>query len=213
MSKILWGDSRLPDRFWSKTQVNATTECWEWTAALDKDGYGQWFHVAGYGKHRIRERPHRHAYTILVGPIDAETLNHDCRVRHCVNPNEGHAATPMSSADNVREGKARIEECPQGHPYDEVNTMMVGPNKDRRACRRCYNDRSAEYWRTTRSAAQKQERRAAGYRGGIDETTTCPQGHERTPENTYTTPNGYRTCRVCRSERSAAYAAKRKVTA
>lgn len=196
---IKWGDARLPRRFWTKTQVNAVTGCWEWTVALDKDGYAR-FRPTG----QMIQRAHRHAYATLVGPINAETLNHDCNVRHCVNPNPGHAATPMSSADNVREGKARITHCPQGHPYDEANTMMVGPNKDRRACRRCYNDRSAEYWRNTRSAAEKRERRAKGYRGGFDETATCRHGHPRTPENTYTTPSGHRTCRVCRNKRSAA---------
>lgn len=85
---------------------------------------------------------------------------------------------------------------------------MTGPDKNRRACRACCNERSREYWHSTRKQADKEARRAAGYRGGFDETATCRYGHERTPENTYTTPKGYRTCRACRKERSAAHQAK-----
>lgn len=31
--------------------------------------------------------------------------------------------------------------------------------------------------------------------------TTCPQGHDYTPENTYTPPSGGRQCKQCRSDR------------
>lgn len=150
MRKIRWGDKRLPARFWNKTVVNPTTGCWEWTQPLDKDGYPQWFHVSGSGPARVRERAHRHAFSVLVGPIDEETLNHDCHVRHCVNPNRGHAATPMSNADNAREGKARITHCPHNHEYTPENTIMVGPKKRSRGCRTCYNARSRQYWHEVR---------------------------------------------------------------
>ncbi|MGH3505158.1 MAG: HNH endonuclease signature motif containing protein, partial [Nocardioidaceae bacterium] len=42
----------------------------------------------------------------------------------------------------------------------------------------------------------------------------CVNGHEYTPENTYTNPRGYRDCRICRSERSAErYRKKRAASA
>lgn len=153
-------------------------------------------------------RAHRVAYRTLVGPIGKETLNHDCRVRRCVNPNTGHAATPMSSVDNVRDSKARITHCPQGHPYDAANTIMVGPRKSRRGCRACYNERSRQYWHRTRKNAEKIARRAAGYRGGVAETSHCKHGHERTPENTYEAPDGRKSCVVCRRNRTAEYNAR-----
>lgn len=201
---VKWGDQRLPAHFWIKTVVNGATGCWEWQGKPDKDGYGR-FRVGSKIK-----RAHRVAFETLMGPITEETLNHDCRVRHCVNPNRGHAYTPMSSADNVREGKALVTHCPQDHEYTEANIIWVGPNKDRRGCRKCYNARSGSYWKTTRSGREKEQRRANGYRGGVDETDTCPQGHERTPENTYVTPQGYKTCRPCRSKRAADHAARQR---
>jgi hypothetical protein len=98
--------------------------------------------------------PQRWAYTVLIGPITEETLNHDCRVRHCVNPGTGHAHTPMSSADNVRDGKKQVTHCPHGHEYTAANTMMVGPLKRSRACRTCYNERSRRYWHEVRKGRQ-----------------------------------------------------------
>lgn len=205
MRRIRWGDKRLPERFWTKTIVNEGTGCWEWTAGLDRDGYPI-FRPSG----QSTKRAHRHAFVALVGPIDEETLNHDCRVRHCVNPNKGHAATPMSSADNVREGKSRITHCPQGHEYTARNIIMTGPAKRSRSCRACCNARSQAYWHTTRKVAEKEARRVAGYRGGVSETATCRQGHPRTDANTYTMPNGYKTCRICRLQRTTEYNARKK---
>lgn len=34
--------------------------------------------------------------------------------------------------------------------------------------------------------------------------TACHRGHPYTPENTYTNPRGYRSCRTCRRDRRAA---------
>jgi hypothetical protein len=50
-----------------------------------------------------------------------------------------------------------ITECPQGHPYDEVNTLRY-PNTHggiSRSCRKCRNRRASEYGRRKRA-----ERRA-----------------------------------------------------
>jgi hypothetical protein len=200
-----WGDRALPERFWDKARRNVHTGCWEWTGRLDKDGYAERVHVSGSGSHRVRMSPQRWAYTVLVGPIDDETLNHDCYVRNCVNPGTEHAATPMSLADNVREGKARITHCPHGHEYTDDNTILVGPLKNRRQCRACTNGRSRAYWHETRKTAQKEQRRERGYRGGFDETSTCRHGHLRIPENVYIDPRGKRSCRACRNLRSAAH--------
>ena len=42
-----------------------------------------------------------------------------------------------------------------------------------------------------------------GERAGI-RVTACKRGHAYTPENTYTNPQGYRSCRTCSRERTAA---------
>lgn len=80
----------------SKIHVNSATGCWEWTAAVSSDGYGQ-------AKRAGRvQRAHRYIYEILVGPLGSGLqLDHLCRVRHCVNP--AHL-DPVAPLENIRRG-------------------------------------------------------------------------------------------------------------
>ena len=112
------------ERFWSK--VDATGDCWLWTAALNSGGYGA-----------FRSRPaHRVAYELLVGPIQ-DTLDHLCRNRRCVNPDH---LEPVSSVENVMRGEsiaarnARKATCQRGH--DEWAERKDGNGRWCRACGR-----------------------------------------------------------------------------
>jgi hypothetical protein len=83
----------LEDRLWSR--VTKTDTCWLWTGSCTTAGYGtvgrgsdEWFYV------------HRLAYELLVGPIpDGLTIDHLCRVRHCVRPDH---LEPVTRAENTR---------------------------------------------------------------------------------------------------------------
>jgi hypothetical protein len=58
-----------------------TTECVLWPGVLDRAGYAR---ARLYGRKWVA---HRAVYTLVVGPVpDDLTLDHLCRVRHCVNP-------------------------------------------------------------------------------------------------------------------------------
>lgn len=127
--------SEVEARFW--LHVDASGDCWLWTGALGRGGYGSF----KAGPKTVRA--HRFAYEALVGLIpEGLTLDHLCRVRSCVNP--GHL-DPVSIADNVRRGQAggswnrRKTRCPLGHPYDETNTKRVVGRRVCRACRAIYN--------------------------------------------------------------------------
>ncbi len=83
------------ERFESKYEVDASG-CWLWTAVKDLRGYGKLSLAGGMAL------AHRVSYELHVGPIpDGLTLDHLCRVRHCVNP--AHRAS-----DARRERSARI---------------------------------------------------------------------------------------------------------
>jgi hypothetical protein len=95
--------------------------CWLWNGYVDQGGYGC-----------VRRGPkvakvHRAVYEELVGPIPPGLeLDHLCRVRHCYNPDH---LEPVTHAENVRRGRAgdfwaAKTRCPQGHPYDEANTLV-----------------------------------------------------------------------------------------
>lgn len=80
--------------------VDITPGCWLWTGAKNWTGYGQ-RSVRVDGKVRTA-RAHRMAYELLVGPIpEGLTIDHLCRVRHCVNPDH---LEPVTMKENARRG-------------------------------------------------------------------------------------------------------------
>jgi hypothetical protein len=121
------------ERFWKRVQK--TESCWLWLAGHNGDD--------GYGIFRVHGRPvlaHRFAYELLVGPIPAGMeLDHLCRVRHCVNPDD---LEPVTTRENILRGfgrgaiQARRTHCPRGHPYDVVY------KNGRRGCARCNRARN-----------------------------------------------------------------------
>lgn len=121
---------RPEDRFWSR--VEKTDGCWIWTGGCIK-GYGAFWYEGR------NVRAHRYAYELLVGPIpEGLTLDHLCRNKPCVNP--AHLE-PVTVGENVLRSEgitalhARKTACPQGHPYDEANTLVKPSGA--RACRAC----------------------------------------------------------------------------
>lgn len=133
-----FGDHRLPERFWKKV-IADPSGCWIWTGARGAGGYG----VAQLdGKMRL---VHRWAYHVLVEPVDQATsrgcardhVHHECRNTLCVNP--AHLSLALA-ADHLGHGHRDKTCCPQGHPYDEANTL-IRPN-GWRSCRACARERS-----------------------------------------------------------------------
>lgn len=123
-------------RFWTKVQKTET--CWLWIGARYSNGYGNFFVAM-----RQPVLAHRYAYELLAGPIPAGlTLDHLCRVRHCVNP--AHLE-PVTHRENVLRGdgwsgrNARKTHCPAGHPYTDENTRIE--RKNQRKCRICEGER------------------------------------------------------------------------
>lgn len=130
MAKRIMGDNER--RFWSKVE-KTEDGCWLWIGNIVRAGYGRFF---ADGK---EEYAHIWAYKHFVGPIpDGLELDHvwnnGCRHRHCVNF-EDHLE-PVTHKENNRRGKERITHCPQGHAYDEANTVMDGGSRRCLTCRR-----------------------------------------------------------------------------
>lgn len=122
-------------RFWEK--VDASGDCWLWTAAHQGDGYGV-FWAAGR-----QVGAHRFAYETLVGPIPAgHQLDHLCRVPSCVNPDHLEPVTPRINQHRgfgLGGRNARKETCPRGHDYSGVD--FAG----RRICHPCQAERQRAY--------------------------------------------------------------------
>lgn len=73
------------ERFWSK--VEKTDSCWLYKGGLS-NGYGQFYYG---GKNNAKYNlAHRFSYELSFGKLPPKnsnlTLDHQCRVRNCVNP-------------------------------------------------------------------------------------------------------------------------------
>lgn len=124
-----------------ENQVERITEsgCWIWMGCINDSGYG----IAYCEKTLVRA--HRLSYLIHIGPIpDGLELDHLCRVRCCVNPAHLEAVTRK---ENLRRGinaESNRTHCPQGHPYNEENTLISKwKGKTGRQCRICHAKYSA----------------------------------------------------------------------
>lgn len=110
--------------------------CFVWTGTTNGAGYGR-IRVGG----RL-ESVHRAAWIARRGTPPPET---PCVLHHCDNPpcwNVEHlflGTQPLNVADMVakrRHVNLAKTRCPQGHPYDSVNTYVT-PDGGHRHCRIC----------------------------------------------------------------------------
>jgi hypothetical protein len=159
----------LPTRLVEKIQVG--DGCWPWLAHVGPDGYGRF-------RWQNRQRvAHRVVYELLVGSVPAGLqLDHLCRNRSCVRPDH---LEPVTARENVRRSPIHVANrthCPQGHPYDEVNTFIRSDGA--RVCKTC------ERWTGTGKGSFQRSK------------THCPRGHPYDEVNTRITAWG-RQCRVC----------------
>lgn len=91
--------------------------CWEWTGAVDLNGYG-----VVYGNGRMR-KAHRVLYEKANGTVPhGLELDHLCRNRKCVNPDH---LEPVTHRENILRGvgtaasRARQTHCKHGHEFGE----------------------------------------------------------------------------------------------
>lgn len=140
------------ERFWAKVDKNGPIpevrpdlgQCWLWIGRPIGAGYGGFL-----GRNGRTTYAHRFAYQLLIGSIPEQLeIDHLCRAQLCVNPSH---MEPVTHLENVRRGRGAEEarkrqlakgECPQGHPYDLVNTYFW---RGFRSCRICNRAKRVRY--------------------------------------------------------------------
>lgn len=130
----------VEDRFWPKVFVRGPDECWPWTAAKLKSGYG----LLGSDHKGVERLAHRISWMLATGkPVPRELcVLHSCDNPSCVNPLHLRVGTHAeNTADKMSRGRYRSAtaaktHCPDGHPYAGENLIRQG---NRRMCRTCRN--------------------------------------------------------------------------
>lgn len=119
-------------------KIQKTDSCWFWKGHINTLGYGRIGILnKNYAAHRI-------SYQLFKGKIpNGLTLDHLCRVRHCVNPQHLEAVT---SAVNTLRGNApsainkRKTYCINGHELKGRNIYFYSKEKSYgpfRCCKLC----------------------------------------------------------------------------
>ena len=107
-------------RFWRL--VDRSGECWEWTAAKDRNGYGLFTEQPG-----SQVVAHRYAYRITHGEIPAgRFICHSCDNPSCVNPAHlwlGTAAENMH--DMVQKGRSLTGERHPARKLSEADVVEI----------------------------------------------------------------------------------------
>lgn len=128
------------ERFWTKVQK--TDDCWMWTGAKVKGGYGNFYWEGRYNS------PHRLLWTWLHGAVpdglEVDHVCHDpavcpggptCPHRRCVNPE--HLALVTGKENSARTRNARLNYCKYRHRLTPENTYDRPGWAGRRGCRTC----------------------------------------------------------------------------
>ena len=182
-----------------RDHIEMVDGCWIWTSGtsngygITSEGYGNVFAV------------HRRVYCLLVGEIpDGLELDHLCRNRACCNPDH---LEPVPHPENVRRGEAGINNrakthCANGHEFTPENMY---PSPRGRRCKTCTREANRESQRRKRGTPTDAVANA--------DKTHCPQGHEYTPANTYTSAKGSRVCRQCNNEAQRRYRERKRTEA
>ena len=96
----------IPDRIMSRIEIDEKTGCWNWTATLNRCGYGVLWIGGKKGNYQFAHRLSYEQYHPLTTDIQQNKLYvlHKCiGNRRCCNPGHLYLGTPQNNMDDRRE--------------------------------------------------------------------------------------------------------------
>lgn len=132
-------------RFWNK--VDTSGDCWEWTASVDRHGYGQF----SVGQRKISA--HRFSALLHFGMFDRRlSVLHRCDNPRCVRPSHLFLGDQRTNLADMRsKGRAPHQaqtHCARGHERTPENIRVKGSLVICKPCQaaasRRYKERSSK---------------------------------------------------------------------
>lgn len=147
---------------------------------------------------------HRAAYELAHGEGSALnfTVDHLCGVLLCCNPNHLEA---VLLKENLKRAAEVVLACPQGHTYDEDNTLRNA--NGHRICRQCNRNRyhlktfGHDFEADPENPSTRRQRCRICREIAGSQPAYCPYGHEYTPDNKLLDSKGKRLCLQCQLNR------------
>lgn len=137
-----------PGRYWEKVNKAGPVpeyaptlgNCWDWTGALNRTGYGTFWS----GKtDRKTLMAHRVGHYLATGDrAEGLDLDHLCRRPSCVNPDHLEPVPRSVNASRGRKSWDFTGRCPRGHDPSEAGSLVGADG--RRRCRECIRQRARE---------------------------------------------------------------------
>ena len=135
------------DRFMKLVDIQG--DHWIWLGDTYPSGYARFWD----NKTKMQVYAHRWSYEYFIGYVpDGYDVHHTCSIRYCVSPfclNITHHKDHCFLSPNTWPSRnVSTIYCPQGHPYDEVNTYIW--TNGSRACNTCRRKRALLYYHKTK---------------------------------------------------------------
>jgi hypothetical protein len=139
----------FPQRFFSK--IIKENDCWIWTGATMKNGYGK-LSGSGHGGENLIAA-HRASWILHKGPIpEGLDVCHQCDTPECVNPEHLFIGTRL---DNMKDCVSKGRSCRgEKHGNAKLTWSAVSAMKEQRADGRTY-EKIAKSFGVTRVTAYR----------------------------------------------------------
>lgn len=129
------------------SKIIATETCWNWAAAINKNGYGV---ICIKTDKKRTYKAHRIVMSIFgIEMIENTVIDHMCMNRKCVNPD--HLRQVSLRVNNIENSGSMAakwiarDRCNKGHEYTEDNTFFR-PGKKARNCKKCNRENATRYY-------------------------------------------------------------------